>query len=47
MYVDRRSHESKQFGFVSYSSAEEAQHAIHVLNGLQIKGGQLHVQIKD
>ena len=47
MYVDRRSRESKQFGFVSYSSAEEAQYAVRLVDGMQIKGGQLNVQIKD
>jgi cold-inducible RNA-binding protein len=43
--VDRDTNQSKGFGFVEMSTDEEAQEAIKVLNGKEVSGRQLAVNI--
>ncbi|XP_023004542.1 RNA-binding protein BRN1-like [Cucurbita maxima] len=46
VFVDKTSGASKCFGFVSYDSAEAAQSAISMMNGFQLGGKKLKVQLK-
>ncbi|CAM6095102.1 unnamed protein product [Calypogeia fissa] len=46
VFVDRTTGASKCFGFVSYDSPEAAQAAINVMNGFQLSGKRLKVQLK-
>ncbi|XP_038900154.1 RNA-binding protein BRN1 [Benincasa hispida] len=46
VFVDKTSGVSKCFGFVSYDSAEAAQSAISMMNGCQLGGKKLKVQLK-
>ncbi|KAG6557547.1 hypothetical protein Mapa_000821 [Marchantia paleacea] len=46
VFVDRATGASKCFGFVSYDSPEAAQAAINVMNGFQLSGKRLKVQLK-
>ncbi|XP_020580685.1 RNA-binding protein BRN1-like [Phalaenopsis equestris] len=46
VFVDKATGASKCFGFVSYDSPEAAQAAIDVMNGFQLGGKKLKVQLK-
>ncbi|KAH0470805.1 hypothetical protein IEQ34_000528 [Dendrobium chrysotoxum] len=46
VYVDKTTGASKCFGFVSFDSTEAAQTAIDVMNGFQLGGKKLKVQLK-
>ncbi|KAI0530784.1 hypothetical protein KFK09_000332 [Dendrobium nobile] len=46
VYVDKATGASKCFGFVSFDSPETAQTAIDVMNGFQLGGKKLKVQLK-
>ena len=46
VYVDKKTSDSKGFGFVSYSTSEAAEAAIQVMNGFQIGSKRLKVQHK-
>ncbi|XP_004290716.1 PREDICTED: CUGBP Elav-like family member 5 [Fragaria vesca subsp. vesca] len=46
VFVDKATGVSKCFGFVSYDSPEAAQSAITVMNGYQLSGKKLKVQLK-
>jgi len=46
VFVDKTTGASKCFGFVSYDSPEAAQAAINVMNGFQLSGKRLKVQLK-
>ncbi|EFJ23463.1 hypothetical protein SELMODRAFT_442777 [Selaginella moellendorffii] len=46
VFVDKTTGISKCFGFVSYDSPEAAQSAINVMNGFQLSGKRLKVQLK-
>ncbi|XP_027366915.1 RNA-binding protein BRN1-like isoform X2 [Abrus precatorius] len=46
IFVDKATGVSKCFGFVSYDTAEAAQAAISVMNGCQLGGKKLKVQLK-
>ncbi|KAF8015199.1 hypothetical protein BT93_H0874 [Corymbia citriodora subsp. variegata] len=46
VYVDKATGVSKCFGFVSYDSPEAAQSAISTMNGRQLGGKKLKVQLK-
>ena len=46
VYVDKNTGESKGFGFVSYANCENAERAIHMMNGFQIENKRLKVQHK-
>ncbi|EPS64064.1 hypothetical protein M569_10716, partial [Genlisea aurea] len=46
VFVDKATGASKCFGFVSYDSAAAAQGAIGAMNGYQLGGKKLKVQLK-
>ncbi|XP_019090901.1 PREDICTED: RNA-binding protein BRN2 isoform X1 [Camelina sativa] len=46
VFVDKVTGISKCFGFISYDSQEAAQNAINTMNGRQISGKKLKVQLK-
>lgn len=46
VYVDKKTSDSKGFGFVSYSTSEAAEAAIQAMNGFQIGSKRLKVQHK-
>ncbi|KAG6703757.1 hypothetical protein I3842_07G101500 [Carya illinoinensis] len=46
VFIDKATGVSKCFGFVSYDSPEAAQSAITVMNGFQLGGKKLKVQLK-
>nr|GMD20001.1 RNA-binding protein BRN1 [Ipomoea batatas] len=46
VYIDKATGVSKCFGFVSYDSPEDAQTAINRMNGCQLSGKKLKVQLK-
>lgn len=46
VFVDKVTHLSKCFGFVSFDNASSAQVAIQSMNGYQIQGRRLKVQEK-
>jgi len=46
VFVDKTTGASKCFGFVSYDTPEAAQAAINVMNGFQLSGKRLKVQLK-
>ncbi|XP_015891606.3 RNA-binding protein BRN1 isoform X1 [Ziziphus jujuba] len=46
VFVDKATGVSKCFGFVSYDSPEDAQSAISMMNGCQLGGKKLKVQLK-
>ncbi|XP_075509243.1 RNA-binding protein BRN1-like [Primulina tabacum] len=46
VFIDKATGASKCFGFVSYDSPAAAQDAIHVMNGFQLGGKKLKVQLK-
>ncbi|KAK4720303.1 hypothetical protein R3W88_018641 [Solanum pinnatisectum] len=46
VFVDKASGVSKCFGFVSYDSPDAAQSAIKMMNGFQLDGKKLKVQLK-
>ncbi|KAK7396832.1 hypothetical protein VNO78_17992 [Psophocarpus tetragonolobus] len=46
IFVDKATGVSKCFGFVSYDSPEAAQSAINMMNGCQLGGKKLKVQLK-
>ncbi|XP_028762254.1 RNA-binding protein BRN1 [Neltuma alba] len=46
VFVDKATGVSKCFGFVSYDSPEAAQAAINMMNGFQLSGKKLKVQLK-
>ncbi|KAI9118930.1 hypothetical protein K1719_009605 [Acacia pycnantha] len=46
VFVDKATGVSKCFGFVSYDSPEAAQTAISMMNGFQLSGKKLKVQLK-
>ncbi|KAL8548505.1 hypothetical protein ACS0TY_007707 [Phlomoides rotata] len=46
VFVDKATGASKCFGFVSYDSPAAAQNAINVMNGFQLGGKKLKVQLK-
>ncbi|XP_019197476.1 PREDICTED: RNA-binding protein BRN1-like isoform X2 [Ipomoea nil] len=46
VYIDKATGVSKCFGFVSYDSPEAAQTAINRMNGCQLSGKKLKVQLK-
>eukprot|EP00897_Mesotaenium_endlicherianum_P004611 jgi/Mesen1/4178/ME000219S03307 len=46
VFVDKNTGASKNFGFVSYDAPEAAQAAITVMNGTQLAGKRLKVQLK-
>ncbi|KAJ7563882.1 hypothetical protein O6H91_03G128800 [Diphasiastrum complanatum] len=46
VFVDKATGISKCFGFVSYATPEAAQAAINVMNGFQLGGKRLKVQLK-
>lgn len=46
VYVDKKTSDSKGFGFVSYSTSEAAEAAIQTMNGFQIGSKRLKVQHK-
>ncbi|XP_030948091.1 RNA-binding protein BRN1 isoform X1 [Quercus lobata] len=46
VFVDKATGVSKCFGFVSYDSPEDAQSAISMMNGFQLGGKKLKVQLK-
>uniref|UniRef100_A0A0D6QXE7 RRM domain-containing protein n=1 Tax=Araucaria cunninghamii TaxID=56994 RepID=A0A0D6QXE7_ARACU len=46
VFVDKATGVSKCFGFVSYDSPAAAQSAINVMNGFQLSGKKLKVQLK-
>jgi CUG-BP- and ETR3-like factor len=46
VYVDKRTGESKGFGFVSFDNAHAADSAIAAMNGFQISSKRLKVQHK-
>ena len=46
VFVDKRTNDSKGFGFVSYSSPMDAESAIRMMNGYQIGSKRLSVQHK-
>ena len=46
MFVDKKTNDSKGFGFVSYSNARDATMAIRMMNGFQIGAKRLTVQHK-
>jgi len=46
VYVDKKTAESKGFGFVSYDSVSSAEEAINTMNGFQIGSKRLKVQHK-
>ncbi|GFZ13693.1 RNA-binding protein-defense related 1 [Actinidia rufa] len=46
VFVDKATGVSKCFGFVSYDSPEAAQSAINMMNGFQLGGKKLKVQLK-
>eukprot|EP00268_Persea_americana_P044445 TRINITY_DN4493_c0_g1_i11.p1 TRINITY_DN4493_c0_g1~~TRINITY_DN4493_c0_g1_i11.p1 ORF type:complete len:463 (-),score=90.15 TRINITY_DN4493_c0_g1_i11:1392-2699(-) len=46
VFVDKATGASKCFGFVSYDSPEAAQSAINMMNGWQLGGKKLKVQLK-
>jgi hypothetical protein len=46
VFVDKRTNDSKGFGFVSYANPADAETAIRVMNGFQIGSKRLSVQHK-
>ncbi|XP_024404116.1 RNA-binding protein BRN1 isoform X1 [Physcomitrium patens] len=46
VFVDKTTGASKCFGFVSYDTPDAAQAAINVMNGFQLSGKRLKVQLK-
>lgn len=46
VFKDKMTNQSKGFGFVSYDNAVSAQNAIQGMNGMQIEGKRLKVEIK-
>eukprot|EP00043_Microstomoeca_roanoka_P001363 m.32275 g.32275 ORF g.32275 m.32275 type:complete len:342 (-) comp10772_c0_seq1:2173-3198(-) len=46
VFVDRYTHQSKCFGFVSYDNPQSAMAAIQAMNGFQIGGKRLKVELK-
>ncbi|GFW07786.1 CUGBP Elav-like family member 4 [Trichonephila clavipes] len=46
VFVDRLTHQSKCFGFVSYDNPQSAQAAIQAMNGFQVGTKRLKVQLK-
>ncbi|CAH8357191.1 unnamed protein product [Eruca vesicaria subsp. sativa] len=46
VFVDKATGVSKCFGFISYDSQEAAQNAINTMNGRQISGKKLKVEVK-
>mmetsp|Transcript_22625 Transcript_22625/g.27693 ORF Transcript_22625/g.27693 Transcript_22625/m.27693 type:complete len:192 (+) Transcript_22625:2-577(+) len=46
VFIDKATGRSKCFGFVSYDNVENATHAISVLNGCQMGGKTIKVQLK-
>ncbi|RID40118.1 hypothetical protein BRARA_J00185 [Brassica rapa] len=46
VFVDKATGVSKCFGFISYDSQEAAQNAINTMNGHQLSGKKLKVQVK-
>mmetsp|Transcript_40440 Transcript_40440/g.81517 ORF Transcript_40440/g.81517 Transcript_40440/m.81517 type:complete len:111 (+) Transcript_40440:3-335(+) len=46
VFKDKITNQSKGFGFVSYDNAVSAQNAIAAMNGMQIEGKRLKVEIK-
>ena len=46
VFVDKETHLSKGFGFVSYDNAASAQSAIQSMNGYQVMGKRLKVSLK-
>ncbi len=46
MFKDKATAQSKGFGFVSYDNAVSAQSAISAMNGMQIDGKRLKVELK-
>ncbi|CAN8295775.1 unnamed protein product [Cochlearia groenlandica] len=46
VFVDKATGLSKCFGFISYESQEDAQEAIKTMNGRQLSGKKLKVQVK-
>ncbi|CAG7908960.1 unnamed protein product [Brassica rapa] len=46
VFVDKATGVSKCFGFISYDSQEAAQNAINTMNGHQLNGKKLKVQVK-
>uniref|UniRef100_A0A1J3IER8 CUGBP Elav-like family member 5 n=2 Tax=Noccaea caerulescens TaxID=107243 RepID=A0A1J3IER8_NOCCA len=46
VFVDKATGVSKCFGFISYDSQEAAQNAIDTMNGRQLSGKKLKVQVK-
>jgi RNA recognition motif-containing protein len=46
VFKDKATAQSKGFGFVSYDNAVSAQSAISAMNGMQIDGKRLKVELK-
>jgi len=46
VYIDKVTHQSKCFGFVSYDNPSSAQNAIAAMNGFQVGPKKLKVQLK-
>ncbi|GBM84544.1 CUGBP Elav-like family member 5 [Araneus ventricosus] len=46
VFIDRLTHQSKCFGFVSYDNPQSAQAAIQAMNGFQVGTKRLKVQLK-
>ncbi|XP_018470245.1 RNA-binding protein BRN2 [Raphanus sativus] len=46
VFVDKATGVSKCFGFISYDSQEAAQNAINTMNGYQLSGKKLKVEVK-
>ncbi|KAF8111751.1 hypothetical protein N665_0073s0104 [Sinapis alba] len=46
VFVDKATGVTKCFGFISYDSQEAAQNAINTMNGCQLSGKKLKVQVK-
>lgn len=46
MFIDEVTKEHKGFGFVSYSTVEDAENAIRWMNGARIGSKRLKVEVK-
>lgn len=46
VFIDKHTHHSKCFGFVSFDNPNSAQAAISAMNGFQIGSRRLKVQLK-